>query len=52
MYLINCLVFTYSENPTDFPLVRFLFTNLVLTDANKHTLNVVHNLPKHKDRMQ
>ncbi len=31
------LAIDYSENPTDFPLVRVLFTNLVLANATYHT---------------
>ncbi len=29
----SLLVLAYLENPTDFPLIRFLFTNLVLANA-------------------
>jgi hypothetical protein len=40
--ITNCLVCVYSENPTDFPLVRFLITNLVLANATSHTQNRCH----------
>ena len=33
MYKNNCLVFDYSENPADFPLVRQLLLNQVPNHA-------------------
>lgn len=33
----SLLVCLHSENPTDFPMVRFLFANLVLAFATNHT---------------
>ncbi len=30
----NCLVLAYSENPTDFPLVRSIFNKLVACTRN------------------
>lgn len=36
----------YSENPTGFPLVRSLFTNLVLANATNHTRSRCSQLEK------
>jgi hypothetical protein len=39
--ITNRLFCVYSENPTEFPLVRFLFTNLVLANATSHNTNTL-----------
>lgn len=36
--IINCLGLCFSENPTDFPKVRFAFTKLVA----KHSQLTIH----------
>ncbi|WP_206285899.1 hypothetical protein, partial [Yeosuana marina] len=38
----NCLVLVYSENPTDFPLVRSIFSKLVACTRNYPYTNTLY----------